>query len=215
MLKKYWYLIDGVKPYFNRLDDFKRNVILQEIIENNGKQFWRYRNAPSEIGRFITLIKQNGINADDYNSVIDGERFGRHYEYIGTVYRRYSEILQRHGYLDFEDIQIPNGLTLERNKSYLYVTESLKTGMLSFKTSRPVGQVLAYFTENMPRDNWESVSVFKFRKNIMLYRKEGKNCLIIIEESAEGPNQLVVEIWVSPQEAAKKRESLLQKVIKK
>ena len=104
MLKKYWYLIDGVKPYYNRLDDFKRNVILQKIIENNGKQFWRYRDASLEIGRFITLIKQNGINADDYNSVIDGERFGRHYEYIGTVYRRYSEILQKHGYLDFEDI---------------------------------------------------------------------------------------------------------------
>ncbi|MBW2085551.1 MAG: hypothetical protein JRI54_05945 [Deltaproteobacteria bacterium] len=118
-------------------------------------------------------------------------------------------------YLDFEDIQIPNGLTLERNKSYLYVTESLKTGMLSFKTSRPVDEVLAYFTENMPRDNWESVSVFKFRKNIMLYRKAGKNCLIIIEESAEGPDQLVVEIWVSPQGASKKTESLLKKIIKK
>ncbi|MCK4965469.1 ATP-dependent helicase, partial [bacterium] len=104
MLKRYWYLIDGVKPYFKILDDFKRNVILQEIIENNGRRFWRYRDAPSEIGRFIELLKRNSVTVEDYDKIINGGSFGRHYEYIGNVYRRYSEILQKHGYFDVEDI---------------------------------------------------------------------------------------------------------------
>ncbi|MBW1709597.1 MAG: hypothetical protein JRG97_03290 [Deltaproteobacteria bacterium] len=118
-------------------------------------------------------------------------------------------------YMDFEDIQIPSGLVLERKKSYLYQTGSVKTGVLSFKTSRSTVEVLDYFKENMPQDNWVPVSVFKFRKNIMLFNKANKNCLIIIEMSEDDSSNVEVEIWVSPQGVAKKKSSFIKKIIDK
>ncbi|MBW2091554.1 MAG: hypothetical protein JRI34_05455 [Deltaproteobacteria bacterium] len=118
-------------------------------------------------------------------------------------------------YLDFEDIQIPNGFVLDRGKSYLYQTESIKTGVLSYKTSKPILEILGFFQENMPRDNWVLVSFFKYRKNIMLYNKPNKNCLIIVESLEDDSSQAIVEVWISPQGLDKEGSSLLKKVINK
>ncbi len=118
-------------------------------------------------------------------------------------------------YRDFEDIQIPSEFVLDEGKSYLYQAESIKTGVLSFTTSKPAGEVISFFRKNMPLDNWTPISLFKFRKSIMLYHKTSKNCLIIIENSDDEPAKTNVEIWVSPQGVDKKHNSLLKKVLNK
>jgi len=117
-------------------------------------------------------------------------------------------------YLDFEDVQIPRGLKLDRNQSYVYQTESLKTGVLSFDSTRSAVEILAAFEENMPRDNWVLVSSFKFHKNILLYNKAGKNCLIIVEAK---PNRAwaKVEIWLSPVQAGADGKSILTRFLDK
>ena len=109
-------------------------------------------------------------------------------------------------YLDFEDVQVPRGLKLDRKRSYVYQSESIKTGVLSFNTTRAVVGVLADFEENMLRDNWVLVSNFKFHKNILLYHKAIKNCLIIVESR---PNRawVKVEIWLSPVRAEQQDSS--------
>jgi hypothetical protein len=117
-------------------------------------------------------------------------------------------------YLDFEDVQVPRGLKLDRKRSYVYQTESIKTGVLSFNTTRTAVEILADFEENMPRDNWVLVSNFKFHKNILLYNKATKNCLIIVEPR---PNRswVKVEIWLSPVRAEQEQDSGLTRFLDK
>lgn len=117
-------------------------------------------------------------------------------------------------YLDFEDVQVPRGLKLDRKRSYVYQTESIKTGVLSFNTSRTAVEILADFEENMPRDNWVLVSSFKFHKNILLYHKATKNCLIIVESR---PNRagVKVEIWLSPVRAEQEQDSIVTRLLDK
>ncbi len=109
-------------------------------------------------------------------------------------------------YLDFEDVQVPRGLKLDPKRSYVYQTESIKTGVLSFNTTRTVVEVLADFEDNMPRDNWVLVSNFKFHKNILLYHKTTKNCLIIVE-SRSNRARVKVEIWLSPVRTEQEQDS--------
>lgn len=102
-------------------------------------------------------------------------------------------------YLDFEDIQIPSGLKILRKKSYVYETETIKTGVLIFQTKLKRGEIEAYFKENMAKDNWVLTSSFKFHRSILLYSKPNKNCVILIEKDADTITKTLVEIWVSPQ----------------
>jgi len=99
-------------------------------------------------------------------------------------------------YMDFNDVQIPTGLKLDRTESYIYQTEAIKVGVLSLTTSRPIPELVAFFRENMARDNWRQVSIFTFRKTVLLFEKQGKNCLVLMQPSGEF-NQFRVEIWVS------------------
>lgn len=117
-------------------------------------------------------------------------------------------------YLDFEDVQVPRGLKLDRKRSYVYQTESITTGVLSFNTRRTAVEIMADFEENMPRDNWVLVSSFKFHKNILLYHKATKNCLIIVESR---PNRagVKVEIWLSPVRAEQEQDSIITRLLDK
>jgi hypothetical protein len=100
-------------------------------------------------------------------------------------------------YLDFEDVAVPVGLTLEKARSYVYQTAGLKAGVLSFSTNRPLSALAAFFEENMPRDNWTLVSTFRFGKIIQYYQKNAKICLILIESRTDIDLNRV-EVWVSP-----------------
>jgi len=100
-------------------------------------------------------------------------------------------------YMDYNDVQIPTGLKLDRAESYIYQTGAIKVGVLSLTTSRPIPELVVFFQENMARDNWRQVSVFTFRKTVLLFEKQGKNCLMLMQPSGEF-NQFRVEIWVSP-----------------
>lgn len=100
-------------------------------------------------------------------------------------------------YLDFEDVQVPSGLTLNRQASFVYQSETLRTGVLTFTGPQPLEEVLSFFKENMPRDNWRLLSSFKYQKNILIYLKTGKMCLIVLEQPP-GLGALKVEVWVAP-----------------
>ena len=100
-------------------------------------------------------------------------------------------------YLDFEDVAVPMGLTLEKARSYVYQTAGLKAGVLSFSSSKSLSALAAFFETNMPRDNWTLVSTFRFGKTIQYYQKDRKICLILIENRTD-VDLVRVEVWVSP-----------------
>ena len=100
-------------------------------------------------------------------------------------------------YLDFEDVQIPSGLRINREMSFVYESNDLKAGVMTLIGTPKVADVLAYFQDHMPKDNWQLLSKFKYHKNILLYSKPGKVCIIVVTQPAS-LTFLEVEVWVAP-----------------
>ncbi len=98
-------------------------------------------------------------------------------------------------YYDFGDVLIPEELTLDKKKSFVYRTENFITGILAFSGRVDVDSLIEFFTNNMVKDNWQLVSVFKSPKSIMFFSKKNRSCIINIMDK---PFSTEVEIWVAP-----------------
>lgn len=100
-------------------------------------------------------------------------------------------------YLDFEDVQIPPGMELDRKTSFVYQSDNIKAGVLSLNGREKPGAVLNFFQDQMPKDGWSMLSSFKYHKNVLIYTKANKVCLIVAENPS-GLSALRVEVWVAP-----------------
>jgi|GEM_PF-978124 len=98
---------------------------------------------------------------------------------------------------DFEDIQVPGGLKMNPEGRFVYETENIKTGVLTFTGGGSTTEVLDFFQATMPKDGWASLASFKSNKSILIYTKPKKVCLIIVEPP-RGAYESRVEIWVAP-----------------
>ncbi|MFH1139659.1 MAG: hypothetical protein V1816_26575 [Pseudomonadota bacterium] len=103
-------------------------------------------------------------------------------------------------YLDFEDIKVPSDLTVDRKGTFVYQAQELRVGVLSLHGRSVVPDVMAFIKESMKIDGWTLLSSFKYQKDILLYTKKNKICLIIAQITRR-PDDAELEIWVSPLKA--------------
>ncbi|MBU2549775.1 MAG: hypothetical protein KKB20_15280 [Proteobacteria bacterium] len=118
-------------------------------------------------------------------------------------------------YYDFADVKIPADLELNREGSFVYESESFKAGILGFKGREDAAtELVNFFQENMAKDGWSLLSSFKYNKNILIYTKPDKVCLIVITlpVSTEG---LRVEAWVSPLKSQSASQKTMQPFLKR
>ena len=98
-------------------------------------------------------------------------------------------------YYDFEDISIPPELTLDKERSFIYETSKFKTGILVFKGRIDVSSLVAFFQENMKKNNWVFINSFKYKGYILNFQKEDKSCLITLYDRVFNT---IVEVRVGP-----------------
>jgi len=98
-------------------------------------------------------------------------------------------------YYDFEDVLVPGELKINRNSSFVYRTPGFSSGILSLKGRVEIESLIAFFKNNMAKDNWRAVSSFKSLRSIMMFHKENRWCVISITEKQFST---YVEIWVVP-----------------
>ena len=98
-------------------------------------------------------------------------------------------------YLDFGDVLIPSELTVNPKASFVYRTPTTSAGVLVLGGKVEVGDLVAFFENNMVKDNWRIVSSFKSPRTIMLFHKENRWCIININQTNFRAG---VEIWVAP-----------------
>jgi hypothetical protein len=98
-------------------------------------------------------------------------------------------------YYDFDDIQVPNQLKLDKDKSILFKVGTFKAGLLTFSDNLEVESLINFFVETMAKDNWALKSSFKYPKVALFFAKQGKTCVIHITEHTFSTE---VEIWVAP-----------------
>ena len=98
-------------------------------------------------------------------------------------------------YYDFDDIQVPRGLTLDKDQSILFRVNNFKCGVLVFSGNLESESLVNFFVDSMNKDNWVLKSSFKYPKTALFFAKKGKTCIIQINESAWSTT---VSIWVAP-----------------
>ena len=110
--------------------------------------------------------------------------------------------------------RFPAGLELNRDGSFIYESERLKAGLLGFKTQGSVTELVNYFQKNMLKDGWSLLSSFKYNKNILIYTKPDKVCLISVAlpTNVEGAR---VEVWVAPLQSQSASQKTMRPFFKK
>ena len=98
-------------------------------------------------------------------------------------------------YYDFGDVLVPREMKVDKNASFVFRTPGLSAGVLSMKGRVDGHSLITFFENNMANDNWSLVSAFKSYRNIMLFKKENRWCVINITEKKM---HTYLEIWVSP-----------------
>jgi hypothetical protein len=98
-------------------------------------------------------------------------------------------------YYSFPDIPIPKELELVRDKSFVYETSNLRTGLIVLSGNVDINSLEQYFKTNMAKNGWRFINGFKYATVILNYMKDDKAAHIRI--SRENFSTWV-EIWVGP-----------------
>ncbi len=98
-------------------------------------------------------------------------------------------------YMDFGDVMIPKELKTVKDQTFIYRTAGHTSGVLTLKGAVELNSLIAFFENNMTKDNWTKISEFKSPRTILLFEKKNRYCMINIRE---GQYQSTVEIWVAP-----------------
>jgi hypothetical protein len=98
-------------------------------------------------------------------------------------------------YYSFPDIPIPKELELVRDRSFVYETSNLRTGLLVLSGNVDINSLEQYFKTNMAKNGWRFINSFKYATVILNYLKDDKAAHIRI--SRENFSTWV-EIWVGP-----------------
>jgi hypothetical protein len=100
-------------------------------------------------------------------------------------------------YMDFEDVKVPGSMARVYDDSYLFESRDVKAGVMALSGWDNPDEVMTFFKEHMAQDGWTLLSTFKYKKDILIFTKPDKVCLIL----ARAPlvyGKTNVEIWVSP-----------------
>ncbi|NVM20493.1 MAG: hypothetical protein HWN68_01775 [Desulfobacterales bacterium] len=98
-------------------------------------------------------------------------------------------------YYDFEDILVPADLKLDKKRTLVYHAPHFTAGVLALSGRVEVNSLIRFFENNMVKDKWKVLSVFKAPRTIMFFDKANRSCIINVTEKQL---KTEVEIWVAP-----------------
>lgn len=98
-------------------------------------------------------------------------------------------------YSDFDDILIPQGMSLIPRSSFVVETANVKAGMLVFRGRIDPVSLTNFFNNNMLKDGWQLSSSFRYPRTIMVFTKPDRDCIINIHD---GRLTTEMEIWIAP-----------------
>lgn len=98
-------------------------------------------------------------------------------------------------YYDFGDILLPRELQLDRKASFVHYSDGISAGLLVLRGNVESKSLIAFFENNMRKDNWRMKGSIKSSESMLLFQKEARWCMIHIRETFRNTH---VQIWVLP-----------------
>ena len=84
---------------------------------------------------------------------------------------------------DFNEILIPDGLTLDRVESMYIKSESFNGGILNYQGRLEVNSLIEFFENTMPQKGWKLSGSVKSANSLLIFTKPEKTCMISITEN--------------------------------
>ena len=85
--------------------------------------------------------------------------------------------------LRFEDIPVPMGFKIVRDRSFTFQNDFTRVGLLRYTGRIHIDKVVAFYREQMPLYNWDLVNLVEYGKKILNFEKGNQSCIITIEAS--------------------------------
>jgi len=99
-------------------------------------------------------------------------------------------------YHDFEDVLVPEELTIIKDRTLVVSTPGFRSGILSFKGRVESNSLYNFFSMNMEKDNWDVLSRIKAPETIIMVFQKATRCAVITIR--EEPIYTYVEIGIAP-----------------
>ncbi|NWH04626.1 hypothetical protein [Desulfobacter latus] len=99
-------------------------------------------------------------------------------------------------YHDFEDVLVPEDLTIIKDRTVVVSTPGFRSGILTLKGRLEPNSLYHFFSINMEKDNWDVLSRIKAPETtIMVFQKATRCAVITIREQQI---YTYVEIGIAP-----------------
>ena len=98
-------------------------------------------------------------------------------------------------YDDFNDVQIPGRMSLDKDRSLVFEAAGFKAGVLTVTGRVKVNSLVAFVKDAMAKDNWHLKVSYKYPRVVLMFYKPGRTCVWSITESSW---TTTAEIWVVP-----------------
>jgi hypothetical protein len=98
-------------------------------------------------------------------------------------------------YYDFGDVLIPGELKVNKEDSFVYNSAGFSAGVLVLNGRVDTNSLIAFFENNMAKDNWKKVASFKSAHTLMLFQKDNRWCVVSITERNFTTH---AKVWVAP-----------------
>lgn len=83
----------------------------------------------------------------------------------------------------FEDLPIPNNLTLDNEESFVYETDNYRTGILKYKGSDNFKNIGNFFKGELPKYNWVLINSIEYMRVMQLiFQKPGWITVLYIKQ---------------------------------
>jgi hypothetical protein len=99
-------------------------------------------------------------------------------------------------YHDFEDVLVPDELTVIRDRSVVVSTPGFRSGILTLKGRVDSDSLYNFFSSNMEKDNWGVVSRIKGPETTIMVFQKATRCAVITIREAQ--IYTYVEIGIAP-----------------
>ncbi len=102
-------------------------------------------------------------------------------------------------YYDFDDVAVPQEMSLRSRESFILETPSTRTGVMVFTGKVEAISLRNYYVNTMAKDGWSMRSAIKSSKSLLVFEKPDKYAVIIIND---GNVTTRLEIWIAPRSGA-------------
>ena len=82
-----------------------------------------------------------------------------------------------------DDLPVPDRYKFNEDKSFVFETETIRTGILIYNGGSDITKVIDFYKEEMPKHGWSMIHMFQHKDATMLFQKENWICTVKLEGS--------------------------------